>query len=91
MADTRRITQIVVETDANLEDESSRRVTQVVVEADENLEDEVIRYVTQIILEVDAELLPPPPPPVPVPPFRPHAGQHGISMSVFKPRITIAP
>ena len=38
---------------------------------------------------------PPPIPPVPtvppVLPFRPHAGQHGISMSVFKPRITLAP
>ena len=36
---------------------------------------------------------PVPPAPIlpPVPPFRPHAGQHGISMSVFKPRITLAP
>ena len=33
----------------------------------------------------------PPPAPPPVPPFRPHAGQHGISLSVFKPRITLAP
>ena len=91
MADLRRVTQIIEEADANLEDEVLRRVTQVIVEADTNLGDEVLRRVTQMLLEVDFEELPPPPPPPPVPPFRPHAGQHGISMSVFKPRITLAP
>ena len=50
--------------------------------------------VYQVLAEVAwGEYVPPPPPPIvpPIPPFRPHAGQHGISMSVFKPRITIAP
>ena len=84
----RRVTQTVVETD--IDADGARRVTQTLVEID--LSVRVPTRITQLLIEVDIEAPPPPPPPPsPVPPFRPHAGQHGISMSVFKPRITLAP
>ena len=86
------VRQVVTEV-AHLQQNQAIRVDQIVTEIAHFYRGPGAEIrVRQVLAEVawrPPSALPPPLPPVP--PFRPHAGQHGISMSVFKPRITLAP